>query len=88
MNKQENLNEPVGKNRGWWAELVADFREVWPTVLAGFVVCSFIAGFAGFFSFASFKGGYQSYGFAYLGTALFIAFVLPATLFWMERQKG
>ena len=85
---QSNLNEPVAKKQGWWARLVADFREVWPTVLAGFIGCSFFAGISGFLSFAAFKGGYQSYGYAYLGTALFIAFALPVTLFWMERYKG
>ena len=71
-----------------WAGIVADFRVLWTFVTAGFVVGCAIGGISGAMSLAAFSGGYYSYGFAYLGTALFIAFGIPVGLFLIQRQKG
>ena len=88
MKRKDNLDDNDTKRHGQRAGLVTDFREVWTTVLMGFVGCCAIAGIAGALSFAAFRDGYQSYGFTYLITALFIAFGFPTMLFFMQRRKG
>lgn len=88
MNEQDSPTRTSPRKLGGWANIVADFRELWTIVTAGFVAGCAIAGISGAMSHAAFSGGHQSYGFAYLGTALFIAFGLPAALFLMQRRKG
>lgn len=87
MQSQDQLSETSSKKQGAWASLASDFRQLWTTITLGFLGGAVIGALSGWLSHAAFSGGYQAYGFAYLGTALFIALGVPAALFVLQRRK-
>ena len=88
MNEHDNMAKTCPEKEGRWARFVSDFREVWTTVVPGFLAGCGIAGASGVMAHAAFSGGHLTYGIAYVLTGIFILLSLPAALFFVQTRKG